>query len=64
MPREVVARLAEEIRKALNAGDLRKKWAPQGMEVVEATPVQIEKTIREEYERMGRLVKQTGIRQE
>ena len=46
----------------MSVGDLRKKWAPQGMEVVDATPQQIEKMIRDEYERMGKLIKQTGIR--
>ena len=64
MPRAIVTRLNEEMRKALSAGGLREKWAPQGMEIVDATPQQIEKMIRDEYERMGKLIKQTGIRLE
>lgn len=64
LPREIVTRLNAEMRKATGASDLREKWAPQGMEVVDATPQQIEKTIREEYERMGKLVIRAGIKLE
>jgi tripartite-type tricarboxylate transporter receptor subunit TctC len=63
-PRTIVTRLNEEMRKALSAGDLREKWAPQGMEAIDATPQQIEKMIHDEHERMGKLIKQTGIRLE
>ena len=62
LPRAIVTHLNEAMRKALAAGDLREKWTPQGMEIIDATPQQIEKMARDEYERMGKLIKQTGIR--
>jgi tripartite-type tricarboxylate transporter receptor subunit TctC len=64
LPREVITRLNNEMRKIASTSDLREKWAPQGMEVIDATPQQIEDTIRDEYERMGKLVKQANIKLE
>ena len=60
-PKEVVARLNAEVRKALAATDLRERWLPMGMESLDLEPVQMEKLIREENEQMAKLVREVGI---
>lgn len=60
-PREVVARLNTEIRKAVGAADLRERWLPNGMESMDLDPAQMDRLIREENEQMAKLVREVGI---
>lgn len=60
-PKEVVARLNAEIRKAVATTDLRERWLPNGMESMDLDPAQMDKLIREENEQMAKLVREVGI---
>lgn len=62
LPREVVARLNVEFRKAAAAPDLRERWAANGMEAVDLQPEQIEQLIRAESDQMAQLVRDTGMK--
>lgn len=61
-PREVIARLNVEVRKAAALPDLRERWTANGMEALDMTPDQIDQLIRTESEQMATLVRNTGMK--
>lgn len=61
-PREVVARLSRAVIDAVRAPEILERMAAIGMEPAGTTQEQYEKILREEYERIGSLIKRIGMR--
>lgn len=61
LSRDVINRLAAEVRKAALAPDLRENWKNNGMEWMDLTPAQIETLIREESEQMAAVVRKANL---
>jgi tripartite-type tricarboxylate transporter receptor subunit TctC len=61
-PRETVARLAAEAAKALQAADVREKFASQGVDPVSSTPEQFAAFMKSELDKWGKVVKASGAR--
>jgi tripartite-type tricarboxylate transporter receptor subunit TctC len=62
LPRDVVAKLNADILKALKDADLQKKLADQGADVEGSTPEQFSKLNRDDMDRWGRIVKESGAK--
>lgn len=62
LPRDITARLNAEVNKALQAPDLRKKLSDQGADVAGSTPEQFGKLVREDIERWGKVVRDSGAK--
>ena len=61
-PPAIIARLNTEIVKALNAADVRERFAAQGTEAMGGTPGEAAAFIRSEIERWGPVVKKAGVK--
>ncbi|WP_157265315.1 tripartite tricarboxylate transporter substrate binding protein [Azohydromonas aeria] len=61
-PKDVVARLNTEFNKALQQPDLRKRLAEEGAEVGGGTAEQFAALIRDEIQRWGKVVKDSGTK--
>src|SRR5258705_6662757 len=61
-PREIVARLNRAVNDAVRAPEVAERMAAIGMEPAGTTPEQDERTLREEYERFGSLIRRIGMR--
>ncbi|HYC47244.1 MAG TPA: tripartite tricarboxylate transporter substrate binding protein [Burkholderiales bacterium] len=63
-PREVIARLNDGVVKALNAPDIRERYAGMGVEPAPSTPEQAAGYLRSETEKYAKVVKAIGLRLE
>lgn len=63
-PKDVVARLAAEVNKALTAPDLRDNFQKQGLDPVGTTPEQFDQFIRAEMAKWSKIIKDVGIKAE
>jgi len=63
-PRPVVERLNTEIRKAVNAPDLKADWAKQGAVGMDMSPEEFDKYLRQDIEKWARIVKISGAQQD
>jgi tripartite-type tricarboxylate transporter receptor subunit TctC len=61
-PRDIVARLNQAVNDAVKAPDVVERMAGIGMEPVGTTAEQYGKTLRDEHERLGRLIRRLGLR--
>ena len=61
-PREVVAKLNRAVNDAVRAPDILERMAAIGMEPAGTTQEQYEKILREEYARIGSLIRRIGMR--
>jgi tripartite-type tricarboxylate transporter receptor subunit TctC len=61
-PREILARLAAEIQKAVQADDLKQRFVTLGMDTASSTPDEMAAFMRREQERYGTIIKNAGIR--
>jgi tripartite-type tricarboxylate transporter receptor subunit TctC len=61
-PAAIIDRLQRETALALNAGDIRKRYGENGMEVVANTPAEFSAIIKAEIPRWARLIKHAGLR--
>jgi tripartite-type tricarboxylate transporter receptor subunit TctC len=63
-PKEVVAKLNREIVKAVLSPELKERFATQGAEPAASTPEELDAFIRSEIEKLGKIIKQLGIKQQ
>jgi tripartite-type tricarboxylate transporter receptor subunit TctC len=63
-PREVVARLSGEIRKALAGDELKERMISIGLDAVSSTPEEMAKFMRREQDRYGEIIRKADIRVE
>ena len=61
-PAETRARLAAEVRKAVQSGDLRERYAALGMDPVSSSPEDLGALLKREHERYAAIVKRANIR--
>jgi tripartite-type tricarboxylate transporter receptor subunit TctC len=61
-PKEIVARLNQEVVKATSAPDVREKLIAQGFIIRASSPEELTRATREQLERYAALFKQAGIR--
>jgi tripartite-type tricarboxylate transporter receptor subunit TctC len=60
-PKPVIARLADEMQKAIRSPEFRKRMAEIGAEPVGSTPEQTARLIKDDTDRFARLVKQANV---
>jgi tripartite-type tricarboxylate transporter receptor subunit TctC len=60
-PREIVARLHEEVEKALASPEVRERFVQVGAEAWTLKPEQFDQYIKEELESNAKLVKAAGL---
>jgi tripartite-type tricarboxylate transporter receptor subunit TctC len=63
-PSAVINRLNQEIVRVLNAPDIKEKLFNAGIDVVASTPKQLAAAVEAETARMGKVIKEAGIRAE
>jgi tripartite-type tricarboxylate transporter receptor subunit TctC len=63
-PREIVARVAQEVAKAVNAPDLRDKLVQMGIEPVGNTPDQLAQFINDEIAKWAKVINTAGVKAE
>jgi tripartite-type tricarboxylate transporter receptor subunit TctC len=63
-PKEIIARLHTEIRKALEDPEVREKLRDQGLTARGASPEELGRATREQLARYGRLFREAGIKGE
>ena len=63
-PPEIVSRLNQEIVRVLNRPEVKQKFLDSGVETISMSPEESAATIRAEVARMGKLIKDVGIRAE
>jgi tripartite-type tricarboxylate transporter receptor subunit TctC len=61
-PREILLRLAAEIQKAVQAADLRERFATLGMDTASSTPEEMAAFMRREQERYATIIRNAGIK--
>ena len=61
-PKEILARLSAEIRRAVGASDLKERYIVLGMDVASNTPEEMLAYLRREQERYGQIVKAANIK--
>ncbi len=60
-PRDVIAKLNQEIAKAFRAADMRERLAREGTEVVAGGPEEFDAFFRAEMQKWAQVIKQAGI---
>ena len=63
-PATVINRLNQELLQILNRPEMKEKFVSLGMEPVSSSPEQFATAIRAEMTRMGKVIKDAGIRAE
>lgn len=61
-PPEVSARLAAEIRKAMQSSELRERFLVLGMDPVSSTPAELTRVMNEAYDRFGEVIKRANVK--
>ena len=61
-PRDVILRIAAEIQKAVQAGDLKERFVTLGMDTASSTPEEMAAFMRREQARYGTIIKNAGIK--
>ena len=61
-PRPIVSRLHEEVARVLHRPDVKEKFFNTGMEIVGGSPEQLAAVIKSDTVRLGKLIKDVGIR--
>jgi tripartite-type tricarboxylate transporter receptor subunit TctC len=61
LPADIVKRVNGEINRIMSLPEVREKMAGIGVEVVQSTPEGFEKTLREDADRFGKLIKELKI---
>ena len=61
-PASIIERLNKEIVQVLNRPDVKEKFFNAGVEVVGSTPQQLASAVKSDMARMGKVIKDAGIR--
>lgn len=61
-PATIVRQLHQEIARVLNRADVKERFLAAGNEVVASTPGELAATVKSDMARMGKLIKDAGIR--
>ncbi len=61
-PAAIIERLNQEIVRAINRPDIKEKFLNTGVDMIGSTPEQFAAAIRSEVTRMGKVIKDAGIR--
>jgi len=61
-PKPILERLSSEVRKVINAPDVKENWAKQGAVPMAMAPEEFGKFLREDIAKWGKLVKDTGMK--
>ena len=62
-PAAIVQRLHQESVKVLQSTEVRERFLKSGMEAVGSTPEELAATIKSDIARIGKLIKDAGIRE-
>ena len=62
VPKEIVARVNGDIARALNAPEIKASLTAQGIEAATGTPEALAETIREDYARWGKVIRDANIK--
>ncbi len=63
-PKTIVTRLHQELAKVLNTASVKEKFAPPAIEVLAQASEQFSARMKSEMERMGKVVKEAGLRKD
>ncbi len=63
-PAAIINRLNQEVMRSLNAADVKEKLLAAGVEVVASSPAQLTAAVKSEMSRLGKVIKDNGIRDE
>jgi len=63
-PRDILARLAADIQKAIQAPDLRERYLPLGLEAVSSSPDEMAAFMKREQDRYGKIIRDANIKLE
>jgi len=63
VPRAIVNKLNAELVKTVTSAAMKEKLTPQGVESVGSTPEEFAATIREEWDKWGKVIASAGLRQ-
>jgi tripartite-type tricarboxylate transporter receptor subunit TctC len=58
----IISRLNSEVNRVLQTAEVREKFASEGAEVISGTPEQFADLLKQEIERWGRIVKESGAK--
>jgi len=61
-PKPILERLNSEVRKVINAPDVKENWSKQGAVPMGMTPEEFGKFLREDIAKWAKLVKDTGMK--
>jgi len=61
-PREILVRVAAEIQKAVQAADLKERFATLGMDTASSTPEEMAAFMRREQDRYGTIIRNANIK--
>jgi tripartite-type tricarboxylate transporter receptor subunit TctC len=61
-PKAVVEKLNAEVLKVLNTAEVKENWGKQGAVPMPMTPGEFERFVREDVQKWGKLVKDTGMK--
>ena len=61
-PQPIVDKLNAEINKVLNRADVKEAWAKQGVEPLVMSPAEFDKYLRDDIDKWGKVVKETGMK--
>jgi tripartite-type tricarboxylate transporter receptor subunit TctC len=60
-PPAVIARLGDDLRRALHTPDVQQKYAAMGIDVVGSSPAEFDRFFRAEVDKWAKVIKATGI---
>lgn len=61
-PRHIVERLSAEVRKIIDANDIKQRMAAQGVVARSSTPQELDRFLQLEVERLGKVVRDSGAK--
>ncbi|HTD89486.1 MAG TPA: tripartite tricarboxylate transporter substrate binding protein [Burkholderiales bacterium] len=64
VPKPIVRQISTEVARLMREPEMMAKFAAQGIDPVGSTPEEFEQTIRRDFERLPRLIRESGIKAE